>query len=135
MQAQSLLEKMTTQEIVLGIISLKSIYLKSECDIFQDEKFAEGLLKASESCPQLRDIFREHTDGVANYTDTFSNIMGFSKMGKILQTVDLVYTRMTNHGREYIQKLLQDQYGANALEVLHPIAAIVWEEVRNCARR
>ncbi len=119
------LPEMTLRELVLGII-----LLKEKNNVFEEAALEHGLRKCSDEYPMLKNLFRMHSDGAAERTNTLSTILTFAEMSNILESGDLSmpHILMGKYGKKAVEKELKTDYGENIFEVLKPFADAVWRE-------
>lgn len=124
-QKTSLLDRMTSSEIVLGII-----FLKPGDKMFVEEALAYSLEQSSRDYPRLRNLFMMHSDGGPGKTNNFESIITILHMGILAYTSSWQYTYMTEHGRKYTKDELKTGYGTKVFDKLKPLAEIVWQKAK-----
>ena len=114
------------------------ILLKPEPYSFREENLEEGLRKASEKYKGLSKLFKGQS--VCDGTSPTTKATGFEHAFASAERTNLIYPdpawlhlsyyHIRDNHRNVIKNLLQEDYGEGILDVLKPVAELVWDKVK-----
>ena len=127
----SIIEKISSWHLVLGVISLKEGNLH-----FKDRFLASRFREASKKYSGLNALFDRCGDGTSPEPNlAIENTLAFASMAHILEcSGDYQTTYMSNWGNEHIREEIKEEYGEGMLDKLKLLADYIWEGEKNTSK-
>lgn len=123
-----ILDQMSTRDIILALL-----VLKPGPNVFLDSALYHGIEKVLGDHPEYGSRFFTPTgDGTSPFhSDGLERTLSILHGLFTASCSDIRFDRLTEDGKEYVDREVKDEYGSDILEKMKPFAEAVWRAAQS----